>query len=175
MVNICFGLDVARYGDCSSALCIRSQEQVTFRTFDSLPLNILAKEVVAIVKSFHDKSVVYVDATGVGGGAYDCLVVELKGLKLDVKLVEVNFAGKPPMVDGVRLANDRAYIYYQMKRYLQHHRLIIPEVYKREIVDYLGSLECSYDPRQRLLLDRKARNLGIIADLVDSLALTFYE
>jgi hypothetical protein len=160
------GVDVARFGDDQSVICVRqgrdaeSQGWDKFRGVDTMTL---ASKVVEIANAKRADQV-FIDGGGVGGGVVD----RCRQLGLDV--VEVNFGSK---ATDPLYANLRAQCWGNMREAI-NNGIRLPD--DHDLISDLTGLEYGYNLRNQIQLERKedAKKRGIASpDLADALALTY--
>jgi Terminase large subunit, T4likevirus-type, N-terminal len=169
------GVDVGRFGDDPSVICIRkgrdarTHGMLSFRGLDTM--QVAAR--VAEQYEFYRADGVFVDEGGVGGGVVDRL------RQLRVPIIGIQFGGKPdrsqPGQEFIRYANKRAEMYGNVREWLKVGG--IPD--NDQLMQELTGMEYSYvlrDGVDAILLESKEsmkeRGLGS-PDMADALALTF--
>lgn len=170
------GVDVARFGDDESVLCLRrgrdarSVKWVTLRGVDTMTL---AARIVEMVNE-HQPDAVFVDEGGVGGGVVD----RLNMLRQPVVGVQFGARADHSVVSGegaVRYANKRAEMWGKMRDWLKGG--MIPD--DPDLAAQLTSVEYGYvfrDGQDAILLEKKSdmKKRGLSSpDKADSLAITF--
>lgn len=158
------GVDIARFGENSSTICIRQGRKV-------FPIEVLPKQ--DLMQTAHqvaeririEKPVqVFVDGSGIGAGVVDRL------RQLNFNVTDVN-GGNQSL--NPRFLNKRAEMWYEMKEYIEGLCELPPDQKLRE------ELTCvSYDftDKGRIRLDRKSDiqdEYGFSPDRADALAMTF--
>lgn len=170
------GVDVARFGDDSSIICLRRGRDARSVPWEKMrgkdTMQVAAK--VAEMYNQYRPDAVFIDGGGVGGGVID----RLRQLKIPV--TEVNFGGTADrdqiaQEGAVKYANKRAEMWGNMKDWLRGGA--IPD--EADISDQLTGIEYGYVMREgvdKILLeakkDMKKRGLSS-PDEGDALALTF--
>jgi hypothetical protein len=163
---VVIGVDVARFGDDQSVICIRqgrdaeSQGWHVFRGIDTMQL---AAKVVEVAREKRADQV-FIDGGGVGGGVVD----RCRQLGLDV--VEVNFGNK---ATDPLYANMRAQCWGRMRDAI-YDGIRLPD--NQDLIADLTGLEYGYNVRNQLQLEKKeeAKKRGIASpDLADALSLTY--
>ena len=164
-----WGLDVARFGADSSALCKRKGNAVTegiklWRNLDTMQLT-------GAVKAEYDMSTekpmeIFVDAIGLGAGVAD----RLRELKLPAYAINV---GESPAL-GTSYLNLRAELWYKAKSWLEGRdvRLPVDETLKSE----LTTIRYNYTSSGRVKIESKAdlKRRGVASpDSADAFVLTF--
>ena len=120
-----WGLDVARYGQDSSALCKRKGNHVTepVRVWNQLDLMQLTG---AVLKEFEEVKLderpenIMIDSIGLGAGCYDRLNELIPGVPMAVNVSE------SPAVEGGRYLNLRAELWYQAREWFERGDCRIP-------------------------------------------------
>jgi hypothetical protein len=160
------GVDVARYGkDWSVVWMRRGADAKTWprRRFRELSLMELADSVASII-DFYKPDCVCIDETGVGGGVVDRL------RQLGHPITAVNFSSKPPsLVDGMAVANMRAYLWARGREWLRRGGSIPDE---EDLRSQLISTGYGYNIRNEILLTPKD-DLDVSPDDIDALWTTF--
>jgi hypothetical protein len=162
-----FGLDIARHGDDSSALCIRQGRKVhAIIKYKIDDLTELAGKVAEKAKEWKPEQIA-VDVVGIGWGVYDLLAK----WKYDNVLQAVQAGNKAQ--EETKYVNVRAEMWDRMKKAIKEGiELVRDEQLK---VDLTG-IEYDYDTKLRLQLekksDMKARGLAS-PDNAEALALTY--
>lgn len=169
------GVDVARFGDDQSVICLRrgrdarSVPWVTLRGADTMQV---AARVMELAGQWRPDAI-FVDGGGVGGGVID----RLRMFKYNV--IEVQFGGgadRAQMAEStVRYANKRAEMWGNMREWLQGG--MIPD--DPELAAQLTGVEYGYvlrDGVDAVLLEKKSdmKKRGLESpDLADALAISF--
>lgn len=170
------GVDVARFGDDQSVICLRrgrdakSIPWVTLRGADTM--QVAAK--VMELANLHRPDAIFVDGGGVGGGVVD----RLRMFKFNV--IEVQFGASADRTlmtaEGQTLyANKRAEMWGAMRDWLKGG--MIPD--STELAQDLTGVEYGFIMREgadKVLLEKKAdmKKRGLSSpDLADALAMTF--
>lgn len=166
MLPVVIGVDVARYGDDKSVICIRQGRKVLeFRKYRGIDTMELAVKVVLAIKEFR-APICFVDGVGVGAGVVD----RLRMLGYDV--VEVN-AGETARDEEV-YANKRAEMWAAMRTWMEGGDIPVDP----EVRTALIGVEYFYDDKERVRLERKKdmKKRGLESpDEGDALAHTFAE
>jgi hypothetical protein len=163
------GVDVARYGDDRSVICIRAgrnARSVAWRVFRELDTMAMADKVIEAI-DLYDPRTVFIDGVGVGGGVVD----RLRQLGFGRMIIEANAGERPSEPD--KYVNRRAEMWAQMREWLATGAL--PE--DPALREDLCNIEYGYDHNGRLKLERKEdmKKRGLASpDLADALALTFF-
>lgn len=158
------GVDIARFGEDSSVICVRQGRKV-------FPLDILPKqdlmatahhvaEVIRRERPFQ----VFVDGSGIGAGVVDRL------RQLNFSVVDVN-GGNQSL--NPRFLNKRAEMWWEMKEFVEGLCELPPEP---RLKDELTCVEYDFTDKGRIRLDRKSdivEKYGFSPDGADALALTF--
>lgn len=167
--EVVVGVDVARYGDDETVLCVRrgrdaySEQWIVWRKLDTMETAARVAEEVTRLKP----DAVFVDETGVGAGVVD----RLKMLGFDI--MPVNFGSKPTGLTKEKAANKRAEMWLRMREWLRSGGAI-PDDDRLEAE--LTSLEYKHDANNAILLEKKEdmKKRGLPSpDRADALALTF--
>ena len=164
------GIDVARFGDDQSVICLRrgrdarSIPMESHRGIDTMQLAARA----AVLIEHHRPDAVFVDETGVGGGVVDRL------RHLGHAVIGVQFGGRADgTVEGELVANKRAEMWVRLRAWLKSGGSIES---RPDLAADLGGVEYGYTVHNEILLekkdDMKKRGLGS-PDYGDALALTF--
>ena len=158
------GVDVARFGDDRSAICIR--EGLLCRSVKRLEQmdNMTFAGIVAREIEMFKPDGVFVDA-GRGEGVIDRL------RQLGYRVMEVNFGGKP--IESSRYANKRTEMWDGMREWIEAGGAIPNEP---DLKSDLASPTYSFDAGGRMVLEpkQKLKERGLRSpDLGDALALTF--
>lgn len=162
-----FGLDVARYGDDASVLCQRQGDMVwrprVWRQMDLMQLaDQVAQEFVT-----KNPAALFIDQTGVGGGAIDRL------RQLGIPVLAIDFGGSP--LDS-RFQDRRSEMYWRMAEWIKRSGCIPDDIQLRQ---ELVAPNFEYKASGKLTkfkLESKAemRKRGLSSpDIADALALTF--
>ena len=165
---VLLGVDVARFGDDQSVICVRQGRKVIeigkYRNLDTVQL---VAKVIEKIKQFKPQCT-FVDVVGIGAGVVDQLV------NLGYSILEVNAASTPD--DPERYLNKRAEMWGQMKEWLAGE-VDIPD--DPELSDELTGLEYGYTATKfQIQLEKKEdmKKRGLSSpDCGDALALTFAE
>ena len=167
---IVFGVDVARFGENSSVVCIRQGRQV--KDFIVLPkqdLMATASWVAGLIRQ-HNPIQVFVDGSGIGAGVVDRL------RQLNFSVIDVN-GGNASM--DTRFLNKRAEMWWGMKEYIEGECEIPnqPPLNGVTLKDEFTAVEYDYSRKAgRIFLESKADLMadhGFSPDRADSLSLTF--
>ena len=160
------GVDVARYGDDKTALCLRRGQRVELieavRGADTM-------EVVAMVVDRvrrYGVRMVFVDGVGVGGGVVD----RLRELGMPVTDVQAGSRAR----NHERFANLRAELFWGLRERFREGRIAIPD--DAELAAQLLSLTYRRTESDRVQIERKdeLRKRGLPSpDKADALALAF--
>lgn len=171
---IVFGVDVARFGDDASVICIRRGRDArnwgwhSFRGIDTMAL---AAKIVELAQE-NKPDAIFVDGGGVGGGVVD----RLRMLRQPV--VEVQFGAKPDKATEdaqIIYANKRAEMWGTMREWLKGG--IIPD--DQELRADLTGVEYGYvmkEGKDAIQLEKKEdmKKRGLASpDKADALAISF--
>jgi len=167
---ILMGVDVARYGDDATAICLRiGRKLVWIKRYHKKSTMEVVGLIVTLMREFNPKRV-FVDVVGVGAGVVD----RLREMGLGGRVVAVNSAERP--LDADRYYNKRAEMWGEMKDWLMDGPVDIPD--SDSLQADLCSLQYTFDSKGRYVLEKKedARKRGVKSpDEADCLALTFAE
>lgn len=159
-----FGLDIARYGDDSSALYMRQGLAVfklgEWRNMDTMTL----ADQVAGLEDQHKPDAIFADVGAMGAGVIDRL------RQLGREVVEVGFGNKP---GDPRYTNKRSEMWGNVKSWLESGGSIYG---LEDLRDDLVGPEYYFDPSGRMGLEKKEdmKKRGLASpDHGDALALTF--
>ena len=159
------GVDVARFGDDRTAICVRQGLLLReLRTFTGLSTMDAASAVIACYNEFSPDAL-FVDAGAMGAGVID----RLRQLGYDA--TEVSFGGAA--MDAERYANLRAEMYFRCRDWLASGGVLPQDV---ALKTELSTVEYRFSSSGRILLEAKEKvkeRMGKSPDLADALALTF--
>ena len=166
-----WGLDVARFGSDSSALCKRKGNFVTepVRRWRNLDLMQLTGAVVAEYNalSFDDRPVeILVDSIGLGAGVVD----RLRELKLPAR--GINVSESPAM--GQTYRNLRAELWAKAKAWLEKRDCRMPK--DEQLIAELATVRYKFTSNGKMQVESKdeIRKRGLASpDLADAFVLTF--
>jgi phage terminase large subunit len=164
---IIWGLDVARYGDDASVLCIRQgRHLIELHSWKKLSLMELAGRVLDLLHSSDETpEEILVDSIGLGAGVLDRL------RELDISARGVNVSESPAMAD--RYANLRAELWDLTKQWFTEE-VQIPN--DDSLIADLTAPRYSFNSSGKMIVESKAetkKRLGRSTDFADSLVLTF--
>lgn len=164
--SIVFGVDVARYGDDMSVICIRKGQAVLeikkYRELNTMELSSVVSQAI----SEYRPAAVFIDSGAMGAGVVDRL------RQLGFRVTEVNFGSRA--ADDKHYANKRAEMWGRMREWLKTGSLPAD----KELMNDLTAPEYSFDMKERIILERKEdmKKRGLASpDSADALALTFAE
>lgn len=164
------GVDVARYGDDSTAIVLRVGRRVPWiKRFQKKSTMEVVGIVVTLIRELGPRRV-FVDVVGVGAGVVD----RLREMGFANIVVAVNSAEAP--LNAERYLNKRAEMWGEMREWLADSPVDIPD--SDTLQADLCGLQYSFDSKGRYVLEKKedARKRGIKSpDEADALALTFAE
>lgn len=162
---IVIGVDVARFGDDQSVICIRQGRKThplkKYRGLDNIDLS---NKVIECIDEFNPDGVL-IDGGGVGSGVIDYL----RHLNYDV--TEINFGAKA--ANPNKYVNKRAEM-WDLGREAIKAGLDLPS--DDELCDELVAVEYGYNPKQLIQLEKKEdmKKRGLASpDCADALMLTF--
>jgi phage terminase large subunit len=164
---VVWGLDVARYGDDASVLCIRQgRHLIELHSWKKLSLMELAGRVLDLLNSADEPpEEILVDSIGLGAGVLDRL------RELDISARGVNVSESPAMAD--RYANLRAELWDLTKSWFGEE-VQIPN--DDSLIADLTAPRYSFNSSGKMIVESKAetkKRLGRSTDFADSLVLTF--
>jgi len=164
---VVWGLDVARYGDDASVLCIRQgRHLIELHSWKKLSLMELAGRVLDLLHSSDEPpEEILVDSIGLGAGVLDRL------RELDISARGVNVSESPAMAD--RYANLRAELWDLTKQWFTEE-VQIPN--DDSLIADLTAPRYSFNSSGKMIVESKAetkKRLGRSTDFADSLVLTF--
>ena len=138
-------VDVARYGDDKTVICIRQGRKVhELKCFRELNTMEVAVEVTGVIKQYNPV-ISFVDGVGVGAGVVDRLRM------LGFEIVEVNAGMKPD--DDELYYNKRAEMWDRMRAWLRSGADL---PYNTDTRKALIGTEYGFDDKERIRLERKA-------------------
>ena len=162
---VVLGVDVARFGDDRTVLCVRQGLLLReLRVFTELSTMDAASAVMACCGEFSPDAV-FVDAGAMGAGVIDRL------RQLGYSPTDVNFGGAA--MDAGRYANLRAEMYFKCRDWLMEGGAIVQDA---DLKTELAAVEYRFTSNGRIILEPKDRikeRMGKSPDLADALALTF--
>jgi hypothetical protein len=162
--GIAIGVDPARFGDDSTALCVRQGPAVLRLQRESgLDTMEVADLGLALAEEFRAEAL-FVDDGGLGAGVVDRM------RQLGHAPIAVNFGTRSPIA---KYANTRARLWGEMKDWLKHGSLPNDLLLKTD----LSAPTFKFDAQHRIVLESKAdmKKRGLRSpDAADALALTFY-
>lgn len=164
---IVIGVDVARYGDDKSIICMRQGRKVLeLKKFRELSTMQLAAEVASCIREFRP-IITFVDGVGVGAGVVDRLRM------LGHEIIEVNGGQKP--FDDETYFNKRVEMWDRMKIWLRSSADIPND---SDLRNSLIGIEYGYNEKEQMRLERKQdmKKRGLESpDEGDAIAHTFAE
>jgi hypothetical protein len=164
---IVLGVDVARFGEDKSVICIRQGRKVIeLRRFREMDTMQLAAKVVSAIKEF-SPAVVFVDGVGIGAGVVDRLRM------LGHEIVEVNAGRKPD--DEETYYNKRVEMADRMRNQMREG-MDIPN--DADLRNAMIGIEYGYNDKEQMRLERKQdmKKRGLESpDDFDAIALTYAE
>ena len=163
------GVDVARFGDDKTAVCLRRGRQVVqLKSYAKYDVVQVAHLVAGIITE-NSPAKVCIDVGGLGAGVYDILVSQ--GYS-DV-LLPVNFGERAENPE--RFVNRRAEMWARVRDWLKSSLPVqLPKI--DGLVEDLTAPQMLFDNIGRLQLEAKAdikKRIGHSTDVGDALALTF--
>jgi hypothetical protein len=158
------GVDIARFGENSSVICIRQGRKV-------YPLDVLPKQDLMTTAHYVSEKIkserplqVFVDGSGMGAGVVDRL------RQLNFQVVDVN-GGNQSL--NPRFLNKRAEMWWEMKEFIEGGCELPKD---KRLKEELTCIEYDFTDKGRIRLDRKediAEQYGFSPDRADALAMTF--
>jgi hypothetical protein len=158
------GVDIARFGENSSAICMRQGRKVhPIEVLPKMDLMQTAQHIAEVIKRERPIQV-FVDGSGIGAGVVDRL------RQLNFQVVDVN-GGNSSI--NPRFLNKRAEMWWEMKEHVEG----LCELPKDDrLREELTCVEYDYTDKGRIRLDRKSdiqEKYGFSPDRADALSLTF--
>jgi hypothetical protein len=158
------GVDIARFGENSSTICVRQGRKV-------FPIEVLPKQdlmqtahrVAEAIKE-HRPIQTFVDGSGIGAGVVDRL------RQLNFNVVDVN-GGNSSL--NPRFLNKRAEMWWECKEFIEAGCELPKD---QKLKDELTCVEYDYTDKGRIRLDRKTdimEKYGFSPDRADALTMTF--
>ena len=169
--DVIWGLDVARFGSDSSALCKRQGNIVieTPRRWKNLDLMQLTGAVVAEYESLEEKdrpAEILVDSIGLGAGVVDRLI------ELGLPARGINVSESPSF--GTKYRNLRAELWAKAKAWLERRDCFLPD--DSQLVSELATVRYKFASNGKLQIESKEdlKKRGLKSpDVADSFVLTF--
>ena len=162
---VVLGVDVARFGDDRTAICVRQGLFLReMRKYTELSTMDAASAVMACWTEFSPDAV-FIDAGAMGAGVIDRL------RQLGYAPTEVNFGGAA--MDAERYANIRAEMYFKCRDWLETGGAIGQDA---DLKTELSAAEYRFTSNGRIILEGKDKikeRMGKSPDLADALVLTF--
>lgn len=159
------GVDVARFGDNSSTICVRQGRKVfPVEVLPKMDLMQTAHHVAEAIKRERPIQV-FVDGSGIGAGVVDRL------RQLNFSVVDVN-GGNSSL--NPRYLNKRAEMWWALKEYVEDSDCELPK--DQKLKEELTVVSYDYTDKGRIRLDRKEdimEDYGFSPDRADALAMTF--
>ena len=158
------GVDVARFGENSSAICVRQGRKVyDIETLPKQDLMMTAHHVAEVIKRERPVQI-FIDGSGMGAGVVDRL------RQLNFSVVDVN-GGNSSL--NPRFLNKRAEMWWEMKEFIEGACELPKDT---RLKDELTCVEYDFTDKGRIRLDRKSdimEDYGFSPDRADALAMTF--
>lgn len=158
------GVDIARFGENSSTICVRQGRKVSdIEVLPKMDLMQTAHHVAEAIKRERPLQV-FVDGSGIGAGVVDRL------RQLNFSVTDVN-GGNSSL--NTRFLNKRAEMWWEMKEFIEG-ACELPK--DQQLKEELTCVEYDYTDKGRIRLDRKsdiAEQYGFSPDRADALSLTF--
>lgn len=158
------GVDIARFGENSSTICIRQGRKVS--EIEVLPKQDLmqtAHHVAEVIRK-EKPAQVFIDGSGIGAGVVDRM------RQLGFQVVDVN-GGNSSL--NPRFLNKRVEMWWEMKEAIEG---LIELPKDSKLRDELTCVEYDYTDKGRIRLDRKSdimEQYGFSPDRADALAMTY--
>lgn len=158
------GVDIARFGENSSTICIRQGRKVF--DIEILPKQDLMQTAHHVAEAIRRERPiqVFVDGSGIGAGVVDRL------RQLNFPVVDVN-GGNSSL--NPRFLNKRVEMWWEMREFIEG-TCELPKDSK--LKEELACVEYDYTDKGRIRLDRKSDIMdeyGFSPDRADALAMTF--
>ena len=158
------GVDIARFGENSSTICIRQGRKVF--PIEVLPKQDLMQTAHRVAEAIKDHRPIqtFVDGSGIGAGVVDRL------RQLNFNVVDVN-GGNSSL--NPRFLNKRAEMWWECKEFIESGCELPPD---QKLKDELTCVEYDYTDKGRIRLDRKTdimEKYGFSPDRADALTMTF--
>ena len=161
------GVDIARFGENSSAICIRQGRKVfPIEVLPKQDLMQTAHQVAEVIKRERPMQV-FVDGIGIGAGVVDRL------RQLNFPVVDVN-GGNSSL--NPRFLNKRVEMWWELKEFIEGICELPKDYGNPNLLEELTCVEYDYTDKGRIRLDRKSDIMdekGFSPDKADALALTF--
>lgn len=161
------GVDIARFGENSSAICLRQGRRVSpIEILPKMDLMQTAHHVAEAIKRERPIQV-FVDGSGIGAGVVDRL------RQLNFPVVDVN-GGNSSL--NPRFLNKRVEMWWEMKEFIEALCELPKDEGRPSLLEELTCVEYDYTDKGRIRLDRKADIMdehGFSPDKADALAMTF--
>lgn len=158
------GVDIARFGENSSTICIRQGRKVfDIEVLPKQDLMMTAHHVAEAIKRERPVQV-FVDGSGIGAGVVDRL------RQLNFPVVDVN-GGNSSL--NPRFLNKRVEMWWTMKEAIEN---VVELPKNSRLKEELSCIEYDYTDKGRIRLDRKTDIMdkyGFSPDLADALAYTY--
>lgn len=168
--ELVIGVDVARFGDDDSVICIRrgsDAETHGFHRYHGLDGVQLANRVAEFIKKFNPDAV-FVDTGGVGASCVD----QLRRLQHDI--IPVEFGSSPDRDMEAKVKNKRAEMWAVLREWLKMPGRSLPN--DPQLEEELTAVEYGFNEKDEIVLERKEdmKKRGLASpDAADALALTF--
>jgi hypothetical protein len=166
------GVDVARFGDNFSTICIRQGRKVfPIQVLPKMDLMATAHHVAEAIRKERPTQV-FVDGSGIGAGVVDRL------RQLNFSVVDVNGGNQS---QNPRFLNKRAETWWGLKEFIEDSECELPpdppgKSNLTTLKEELTAVSYDYTDKGRIRLDRKedlVKEHGFSPDKADALALTF--
>jgi phage terminase large subunit len=160
-------LDVARFGDDRSVLCVRQGNRITsLQSWQGLDLMTLARAVSNVLMNEGIKTLV-VDGVGVGAGSVDIFKSIIGNV---CRIIEFNGGYK---ANDNHFINARVETYHLAKKWLSVGQLPNND----SLIKELSSIEYKFNNKHQLQLESKKelkQRIGVSPDYSDAFTMTFF-
>ena len=165
--HLIVGVDVARFGDDSSAICVRQGRVVVYveRIQDNTLTELTGRIVWLMENNPRGIAAVCIDIGGMGAGVFDQLNERYDNI------YGINFGSKS---SSNKYFNKRSEMWGEMKEWLASEAVSIPN--DQHLMGDLCSLQYTFNSDGKLVLEKKddAKKRGVKSpDVADAMALTF--
>ena len=177
------GVDVARYGDDQSSVCIRSGGNVKLiERWHGLSLTESCGRIVDYIKEFPNIRMVNVDEIGLGAGLVDMLFEEQNrgNVPLDVTINGVNVARSALNSESYPRLRDE--LWFGFAEIINGGGIAFADTVDRDLLDVLiqecAPIEYHFGPDGRRRVDTKdemKEKIGYSPDIADAAILAFHE
>lgn len=159
------GVDIARFGENSSVICIRQGRKVfDLEVLPKMDLMMQAHQIAERIREVRPVQV-FVDGSGIGAGVVDRL------RQLNFSITDVN-GGNQSL--NPRFLNKRAEMWWTLKEAIEGDEYELPP--DGRLKEELTCIEYDFSDKGRIRLDRKSdimEQYGFSPDRADALAMTY--